>query len=265
MSDDRELVLRALRRLAAKMRQGQDAAAHPSVEDLVAYHAGELPEAEDRDLRQHLLVCRDCPDLILALDGFSKLPNGEGEPAPAGMDSAWDAVRAQLAREGWFADGTGKAVRPRPFFLLPRNLLAAAAIVLVAGLGLLFLGLPNGSRPRIVAQPESGAVFEDLGPAVRGPVPTIAIPGTAKSFILGATPEGSPSPEYRVELRTAQAPGRLLWSGSWQPSPGSPDLFVKIPRGFLPPGEYRLNLRGRLGGRPAPEPPDERPFSLVFR
>jgi hypothetical protein len=265
MSDDRELVLRALRRLAAKMREGQDAAAHPSVEDLVAYHAGELSEPEDRDLRQHLLLCRDCPDLILALDGFSKLPNGEGEPAPAGMDSAWEAVRRQLAREGWFAAGTGKVVRPRPFFLLPRNLLAAAAIVLVAGLGLLFLGLPAGARPRIVAQPQSGAVFEDLGPAVRGPVPRIKISGTAKWFTLVATPEGPPYPEYRVELRTAQAPGRLLWSGPWRPSTGSPDLFLEIPRDFLSPGEYRLDLRGFSGGRPAPEPPDERRFRLVFR
>ncbi len=265
MSDDRELVLRALRRLAAKMRQGQDAASHPSVEDLVAYHAGELPEAADRDLRQHLLLCRDCPDLILALDGFSKLPNSEGEPVPAGMDSAWEAVRRQLAREGWFTGGRGKAARPRPFFLLPRNLLAAAALVLVAGLGLLLLGLPNGSRPRIVAQPESGAVFEDLGPAVRGPVPTLRISGSAKHFILVATPEGPPYPEYRVELRTVQAPGRLLWSGPWHPPAGAPDLFLEIPRDFLSPGEYRLELRGFSGGRPAPEPPDNRRFRLVFR
>jgi hypothetical protein len=224
-----------------------------------------LPEAADGSLREHLLLCRDCPDLILALDGFSKLPDGEAEEAPARMEAAWDAVRRQLAREGWFAGGSGRSARPRYFPLTPRYLLAAAALVLVAGLGLLFLGLPAGSRPRIVAQPQSGVAFKDLGPAVRGPVATIQIPDSAKSFFLSATPEGPPYPEYRVELRTAQVPSRLLWSGSWHPSAASPDLFVEIPRGFLASGEYRLDLRGFSGGHPVPEPLDERRFRLLFR
>jgi hypothetical protein len=264
MSDDRELVLRALRRLAAKVREGQDPAAHPSVEDLVAYHAGELPAERDEALRQHLLLCRDCPDLILALDGFTKLPNGEGEVAPAGMDSAWEAVRRQLAQEGWFQGGKGKAPRPRPFFLMPRSLLAAAAIALVAGLGLLFLALPSGPRPRVVTQPRSGAAVADLGPDVRGPVQAITISKSAERFFLSAAPEGPPFPEYRVELRTAEAPRRLLWSATWRPTEGTPDLFLEIPRGFLSGGEYLLELRGRKNGRPAPGLPDERHFHLIF-
>jgi hypothetical protein len=266
MSDDRDLVIRALRRLAEAARQGQDPAAHPTVEEIIAYHAGGLSEEQDLTLRQHLLLCRDCPDLILALDGFAELPDGEAEAAaPAGMDSAWEEVRQQLLREGWFQGGTGKVSRPRRSFLLPRNLLAAAAIVLVASLAFFTIRGPGGRQPRIVAQPEPGAVLEELGPAVRGPVQEVAVPKTAERFFLSATPEGPIFPEYRVELRTAEAPGRLLWSGPWHPPPGSPDLFLQIPRGFLPPGEYRLGLRRLQGGHPERKLADERPFRLSFR
>jgi hypothetical protein len=269
MTEDRQFVIGVLRRLADEARMGQDPEAHPTVEDLVAYHAGELPEGRGGALQEHLVLCPDCPELILALDGFTKLPGGEPGTPPAGLDSAWEEVRRRLAEEGWFhrekAKTSWSSARLRRSFLLPRNLLAAAAIVLVVSLAFFIIGSPASRLPRIVAQPESGAAFADLGPEVRGPVQEIAVPKTAERFFLGATPEGPIYPEYRVELLSAEAPNRLLWSGPWHPSPGSPDLFLQIPRGFLSPGEYRLGLRGIQGGHPERGLADERRFRLTFR
>ncbi|HEV7519375.1 MAG TPA: zf-HC2 domain-containing protein [Thermoanaerobaculia bacterium] len=260
MTDDRELVVRALRQLAEAARKGQEPDAHPAVEEIIAYHAGELPAEPHQALQRHLLGCRDCPELILALDGFANLPDGEPGAPPAGIDSAWEEVRRRLAAEGWFAGGRARPSR----WAAPRYLLAAAAIVVLASLSFVLLHVPADRQPRIVDHPEPGVPLRDLGPAVRGPVQEIAVPKTAERFLLAATPEGPSYPEYRVELRDASVPGRLLWFWPWHPRPGSPDLFLQVPRGFLSPGEYRLRLIGLEGGRPAPVP-DERRFRLSFR
>jgi hypothetical protein len=261
MTDDRELVVHALRRLAAAARKGQPADAHPTVEEIIAYHAGELTAERHQALQQHLLLCRDCPDLILALDGFAKLPEGEVEAAPAGMDSAWEAVRHQLATEGWFAGGRGKVVRPWRTLLPPRTLLAAAALVVVASLG--FFLLRNDRPLHIVEQPPPGSPQWELAPAVRGgePVRTIGNPGSAGGFTLAVSPEGRwSSPEYQVELLGPE--GRRLWNDPWRPRSPSTPFYLEVPRGSLPAGEYLLRLAGRGA---APEPPDERRFRLDFR
>ena len=262
MTDDRELVVHALRRLAAAARKGQPADAHPTVEEIIAYHAGELTAERHQALQQHLLLCRDCPELILALDGFAKLPEGEVEAAPAGMDSAWEAVRQQLAAEGWFAGGRGKVVRPWRTLLPPRTLLAAAALVVVASLG--FLLLRNDRSFHIVEQPSPGSPGWELAPAVRGGEESVrkVAPGSAGGFTLEVRPEGRwSSPVYEVKL-LLEPGGKQLWSGSWRPTSPSAPFFLEVSRGSLPAGEYLLRLAGRGA---APDPPDERRFRLDFR
>jgi hypothetical protein len=258
MTDDRDLVIRALRRLAEAAREGQDPDAHPTVEEIIAYHAGELPEEPHQALQQHLLLCRDCPDLILALDGFARLPEMEPEAAPAGMDSAWESVRRRLATEGWFEGGRSQRFR----WAAPRYLLAAAAILVVACLGF-FLLRPAPSL-RIVEQPPSGLPQWELDATVRrGEEATqkIGNPASEGGFILAASPEGRwASPAYQVELL---GPGdKPLWSSPWRPKSPSSRFLLEVPRGFLSAGEYLLRLSGRQG---APEPVDERRFRLVFR
>jgi hypothetical protein len=256
MADDRELVIRALRRLAEAARKGQDPDAHPTVEEIIAYHSGELAEEQDLALRQHLLLCRDCPDLILALDGFAKLPDGESEPAPAGMDSAWEVVRQQLAREGWFRGGTGQVSRPRRPFLMPRNLLAAAAIVLVASLG--FFLLRNERQLRQVEQPSPGLPQWEVPPPTRGQgVEPIDHGPFPRGFTLVVNPVGTwSSAEYRVEL--LKPGGGKLWDDSWRPKSPSASFYLEAPPGSLAPGEYRF----RFTGRTAAEAVDERRFQL---
>jgi Putative zinc-finger len=270
-TNDRALVLRALHRLAAAARQGQDPEAHPAVEALVAYHAGELGADEEGEIRRHLLVCRDCPDLILALDNFTRLPESAVESLeflPTGMETAWQKVRGQLASEGWFESAAALPVparRRRPL-VAPGPLFAAAAVLAAACLGIFLLHQGPAGPPRIVETPPAPARAWDreLPPAVRGPgakSPVVELPGSAATFVLVVAPEGAwESPEYQVEIIH---PGALqsIWSQRWRPRSNTAPLVVVVPRDFLPAGDHLLRLRGRNSA----EPVDERPFRLVFQ
>jgi hypothetical protein len=161
VSDDRELVICALRRRVEEARRRQVPATHSSVEEIVAYYEGELSEEQDRELQRHLILCRDCPDLILDLDGFVHLPATRSEVPPPEMESVWRRLRRQLAAEGRFAGG-------RPTRLSRRAalgpLLAAALVVLLASLGLLLL---RGDALRRVDTPRRDLPQLEVAAAVR--------------------------------------------------------------------------------------------------
>jgi len=266
MSDDREFLKRSLRLLAEKVRQGQDPDAHPSVEDLVAYHAGELSDGQAREIQRHLGVCHECPELVLALDGFT-LPAGKPGISSAGVDSAWEEVRRRLAADGWFQGGARRGSRSwAPLSAPQRQLVAAVAAVVLACLGVFLVYGPADRQPRLVDSVEAGEKAWDLGPATRGPVQEIAVPPAVDHFVLQVAPEAPrPAAEYRLELRTAGLPGRLLWTETGRPGRDSGEFALKIPRRFLPAGEYRLQLRAFVNGRSLPELPDERRFHLSYR
>src|SRR4051812_48944015 len=265
MSQDRDLVIRSLRRRAEVAREGQDPEAHPSVEDLVAYHGNELSAEEDRTIQDPLVACRECPELILALDGFADLPAGEGGIAPAEVDSAWERVRQRLAGEGWFRGERDETSWPWHMLLAPqRRLVATMAIVALACLGA-FLVLAD-RNPRIVDQTEVGATSWDLPPATRGPAEKIVVSSTAGHFYLVMAPDGPQTyPEYQVELRTAGEQGKVWWHSPWHPKSDAAELFLRIPHGFLPAGKYQVKLQGLAGGRPVREAVDERSFQLSYR
>jgi anti-sigma factor RsiW len=264
MVNDREFLKRALRRLAEETFKGQDPNAHPTVEELIAHHAGELSPDRESELERHLGLCHECPDLILALVGFSQLPGGGGGSS-AEVDSAWEEMRKKLAAQFWFEGGRRSRRAGLPaFFTSWRPVLAAVAVVVVACLGLiLFRG--DAAEPRIVTQPPPGEISE-LPPAVRGSGGShqIQVPPSA-GFTLEVMLEGSLSPEYQIDLRRAAAPGGSVWSHPWRPYSSTETLFLEIPPGFLPAGEYQLELRPLVSGKPSQESPDVRKFQLSFR
>ncbi|HEX2643010.1 MAG TPA: zf-HC2 domain-containing protein, partial [Thermoanaerobaculia bacterium] len=65
MDGDKPPLDEALRELAARARR--DLGAHPTPELLAAYHAGELPEDEVEQIRDHLALCPECGELLLDL------------------------------------------------------------------------------------------------------------------------------------------------------------------------------------------------------
>ena len=89
-----------LQALIDRDRRGLDE--HPTPETLVAYHAGELPAAEQEDLRNHLALCHDCADLLLDLVSFAEFTPPEQTPALADgeVEGAWQKFQPRLvARE----------------------------------------------------------------------------------------------------------------------------------------------------------------------
>ncbi|HZF09097.1 MAG TPA: hypothetical protein VFE33_09930 [Thermoanaerobaculia bacterium] len=265
MSDDREFLKRSLRLLAEKVRQGQDPDAHPSVEGLVAYHAGEMSDGEALDIQRHLGICHECPELVLALDGFTDRSGGKPGISPAGIESAWEELRQRLAAEGWFQGGARSSRSWRPLSPPQRRLVAVVAVLVVACLGVFLAYSPLDRQPRIVDAPGEDALARDLDPQTRGPVQEIEVPRAAGHFFLRMAPEGPRLAEYRVELWTAGLPERRLWSDRWRPGRDSGDLVLQVPHGFLPAGEYRLRLHAPEDGKPAPEQPDVRRFLLSYR
>lgn len=257
MIDDRELVTLALRRRVEDARRRMLPASHSTVEEIAAYYEGEMPEEQGRELQRHLVLCRDCPDLLLDLDGFVHLPATKEGDAPPGLKSVWARLRRQLAEEE-----RSRARRPVPAegWRTRIHLLAAALLLFLASLGLLLLR--TGSEPvRRVGAPERGLPQWEVAAAVRGgeESPAIGDRRAAAGFTLVASPEGPwDAAAYQVELRRLE--GGRPWTWSWWPGSPSAPFFLAVPRGALPAGEYRLRFVPRPKG-----PVEERRFRLSYR
>ncbi len=78
----------------------QDSGPHPDLEDLVAYHAGELAAVEEKRLQDHLVWCPECARLVLDLDTFAISAAREvSEPAIAPVVPI--APRRPVFRRRW--------------------------------------------------------------------------------------------------------------------------------------------------------------------
>ncbi len=69
---------------------------HPSPDQWLAYHRGELPDGEEARLQEHLARCRDCFDLGQAAAAFAH-PDEEPNAGQAVESAAlWRLLRPQL-------------------------------------------------------------------------------------------------------------------------------------------------------------------------
>jgi len=146
-------------------RDRRGLAEHPTPEELVDYHAGELPAEEQDDLRNHLVLCHDCADLLLDLVSFAEFTPPEQTPSLADgeVKNAWQNLQPRLmAREEplpavaqlaeWRREGGGGDFVPRRR-LMQAYAIAATLLVGVVGLGMwagsLQKSLQEASKPRI--------------------------------------------------------------------------------------------------------------------
>jgi hypothetical protein len=72
---------------------------HPSIQQLGAYHRGQLIEEEEEGIRDHFLFCRDCRKLMLELVEFL-----DGAPRPSrstgdAIVAAWQELQKIVSRE----------------------------------------------------------------------------------------------------------------------------------------------------------------------
>lgn len=84
--------------LFAPLREeARDPGDHPTPEELSAYHAKELSPADDLRVREHVVACRECADLVLDLQALYDAGREEpSEVADLEQAAAWRDLREQI-------------------------------------------------------------------------------------------------------------------------------------------------------------------------
>lgn len=257
----------ALRSLADESRQ--ELSEHPSPEVLTAYHEGRLPAGDAERLQDHLALCHDCAELLLDLVAFldPEPATGPSNLSDEEVGEAWQSMRSRLGGERP-AEPPPLTVPTAPTLLrlpppvpapapAPRPRGTAWTWALVASwLAVLGLGLWAAELRREVAglsQPVVNAPLVELREdTTRGePEKTQVLPATGGFLLLSAA--GLPvHAGYEAEILEGEA-GRVLWTGrGLKRDPAGENFSLYLPRGFLPPGSYRVRLYGVEAGKRQP-------------
>jgi hypothetical protein len=259
----------AVRQVAAAARRAD--AGHPTPEDLLAYHAGELDLGRRQAVHNHLALCRDCTRTVLDL---SDLPAAEAAAGatPVSRDelaARWQALVAALEAEalapgsvlaspataspttgGRRPVGGAAVLRSRPVY----RLALAASVVLSFALGAWSWTLRR--QVEDLRAPQVNVVVSDLLPvedarrrAGEDWSATVEVgPGRSPYVLILNLAEPSSFSTHRLEVERLDPPSpRVAWTeDGLEPGPlGS--FHVAIPGDFLPAGSYRLQLFGLAG------------------
>ena len=221
------------------------AGAHPELERLADYLDGALDDEAEERLRDHLASCRACADRLLEMSPLMQ-PDERPEEGVAGLEieAAWRRLR-------------GRTEADRAVAVPSRGLRALAASLAVAALALgLWAGrLQQVNRELRSRVAEASARVANLPVlylngarrAVETESRTLEVPESAGSFALFfSITEARPATEYGVRFLDA-AGGLGLDAGGLVVSE-SGGLRLGLPRGLLPAGEYRMELRARRDG-----------------
>jgi hypothetical protein len=253
-----------LRSLAERYRS--NLGPHPAVEELIAYHAGELPHEQQERLRDHLALCHDCAGLLRDLADFPDLapPEGARPLSAPDVDGAWEEMEKRLGRAGRPESQTpplgSPAVRtagPRSAPQTPgrgwiRALTSLAAVLFLATIGLTLWAL---SLQRKLSQPQAdvdvvhiGAEEPERGPGeVEAEVEAVEVSRPGRKVMLFVNP-GEAAPE-RGELVISNAAGEVLWRGLVVEKDEYGAFVLELPRGFPASGDYPVQLFGLENGR----------------
>ena len=95
-------------------------------------------------------------------------------------------------------------------------------------------------------------VIEIAALVQRGSAEAAEIPANGDvELILGGDPGAKPYPSYSLEILDAN--GKAVWSAQGlRRNQGSNDYTLSLPRGFLAPGTYTIQLYGRSGSTREP-------------
>jgi hypothetical protein len=64
-----------------------------------AYHRGKLTDEEEEEIREHLLSCRECRELMLELVSFLDGPSRQSRSSGEEIVTAWKQLQSTLGRE----------------------------------------------------------------------------------------------------------------------------------------------------------------------
>jgi len=222
---------------------------HPSPDQWIAYHRGELPAGEEERLQEHLARCRDCFDLAEGAAAFAQPDEEPGAGQEVDTAALWRLLRPQLAPapdpppQNVREISAGPRRRPSWGGRLP---MALAASFFVATVGLTVWSLRQQSALEALRAPRPDAPIYDFSAGER--LPTSAektLSASTGPWMLVFHPADE-FPVYRLALRDA-ATGRELWSCELRPDEDLA-LTLHLPEG-LRPGRYRLELSDGSGGR----------------
>ena len=220
-----------------------DTAPHPSAEDLLAYHEGELQPVEQESVAEHLVGCRDCAGVVLGLVAMDVI---EAEPSlaedwvsDATVESQWTALSSSTVSDptpGW--PGSTHPVRTARRLA---GLAVAASLVLCAGMSWWILSLRDQLR-----QPRPNVFVQDLVPwhesQLRGSTGTpLSIPTGSEHILLLFNVSDLTFPAT-VSLEILDPDGRRIWRGDDVHRSRDGNYTLELPRHLLKAGRYRCLL-----------------------
>lgn len=231
--------------------------AHPSADELLAYHEGALEPAAEERVRDHLVACRACTRRLLDLAVVA----APDEPVAGNVHdlataASWRELQSRLAAESAARPASPTAARAARPPWATRLLGAVAAVFLIAALGLSVqvarLGAPEAGVPSYVLNP----------PEVRGEsMVRIEIPAGRDRFDLRLTPSRS-FDRYRLEFLAGDRVVQV-WDDLERDANGN--LTFSLRRRHLPAGDYRVRLFGLRDGESVPLEEDGRRLRVVHR
>jgi hypothetical protein len=214
----------------------------PSAEDVVAFARGELTGAQAERVRTLLVYY---PELL------APLPEA-GDEVLTDLEVArdWEKLQARIA-------ATNAPVIPLPLRQRPevaRIVAIAASVVLLFVAPLLVKSRIDVARlTRELSAPHALGERHQLLPMAepRGtPQDAYELPPDEREYRIAPALLGDTTySRYRVELVDVES-GRTIWKGEdLRVAPGA-ELEISIPRAFVDPGVYRLDVYGRNGKAP---------------
>jgi len=238
--DTRELRSRVARALEPAMeRDAATAGPHPSVDELVRYHGGDLGEEAAERVQAHLVVCAECLESLLDLESFVAA-GASGEGAEPGSVPA----ETERSRRSTVSSASGSR----------RVALALAASLLVAISTLAFWVVRERTaaddlRQQVAAlsAPRPDVPIVDLFPDAsvrRRPgdqSPTVVSAGEEYVTLVLNLPQAAEHDRFEAELVDSQ--GRVSWGGPLTRSRFG-TLTLGLGRRSLSPGDNRLLLYG---------------------
>lgn len=221
--------------------------AHPDAGAFLAYRRGELAEAEADAFEEHLAWCRDCAGIARDLPGFLE-GEAEAEPfAPEEKAADWAAIEERLGREG--SAGGPEAAYPKASASRSRlaSALAAAVALVVVGGG--FWAFQAQRREADRLRPVANVPPVNLSPVGTergggGGLPTLTLERGAYLSLGSRRDLGDRA--YRAAI--VGEDGRTRWTVDGLRPTEYGSLSLLLPSGSLPPGRYRIVVRGEARG-----------------
>lgn len=242
---------------------GDGARDHPSPDELLSFHAGDLGRDDRERVTRHLAQCAECTEAVLDVARFpdvearessrrlsqrdveerrrklrTRLAVAADRDADAGRVVAIHAKRSEWLRSAWFAR-------------------AAAAALLAVALGLSAMVAAWRQQAMKAAMPRVNVPIVELAaraePGERGEAGdrTIRVPADAEGVLLVlALVDPRMHPGYSAVIRQAGGEERAVWSSEAIRRSPEGVFSIEIPREFLAAGRYEIEIRAAGSSEP---------------